>query len=58
MGVGLVRDAGAVFGDQLARLGVAESPEGLARLADTLFAQVRGAIDRGELGYVAIVASR
>jgi SAM-dependent methyltransferase len=56
LGVGLLRDADALFGPELARLGVAVSDDGLAQLAEVLFAQVRAAITRGELGYVAIVA--
>ena len=57
MGVGVLDDVGALFGADLDRLGLPTSPLELAGLADVVFAQAREAIERGELGYVALVAT-
>jgi hypothetical protein len=56
LGVGLVREADAVFGEELTRLGVPRSLDGLTAVVDLVFTQLREAIARGELGYVAIVS--
>jgi ubiquinone/menaquinone biosynthesis C-methylase UbiE len=55
LGVGLLEQAGALVGE-LARYGIPVAPDELEALADVLFAQVRGAIDAGDLGYASFVA--
>jgi SAM-dependent methyltransferase len=55
LGVGLLREADAVVGTELAPLG-AGSMEEFARFVDLVFRQVRAAIAKRELGYVAIVS--
>jgi SAM-dependent methyltransferase len=56
MGVGLVEEAEALFGTELAQLRMPSGADGLSALAAALFSQVRRAIEHGELGYVAIAA--
>jgi hypothetical protein len=55
--VGLLRGAGTLVVDELARYGLAVTPDGLATLADALFTQTRSSIDAGDLGYASFVAS-
>jgi hypothetical protein len=56
LGVGLLEQADVLVGE-LARYGVPVEPDGLEALADVLFAQMRGAIDAGDLGYASFVAA-
>jgi len=56
LGVGLLDQAEALVSSELARYGLPVAADGLAALADVLFAQVRGAIDNGDLGYASFVA--
>ena len=57
LGVGLLEQAEALIGPELAQYGLPASTDGLTALADVLFTQVRAAIDDGDLGYVAFVAA-
>jgi SAM-dependent methyltransferase len=55
LGVGLLEQADVLVGE-LARYGIPVAPDGLEALADVLFAQARGAIEAGDLGYASFVA--
>jgi SAM-dependent methyltransferase len=55
LSVGLLEDAEMLVVGEFARYGLHVTPDGLDALADVLFAQVRGAIDAGDLGYASFV---
>jgi len=55
LSVGLLEGAEMLVVGELARYGLPIAPDGLEALADVLFAQVRGAIDAGGLGYASFV---
>jgi SAM-dependent methyltransferase len=57
LGAGLLDQAEDLISSELAKYGLPTSPDGLAALTDVMFAQIRVAIGRGDLGYAAFIAA-
>jgi len=56
LGVGLLEPVQDLVSAELARYGLSVAADGLDALAEVLFAQVRAAVDAGDLGYASFVA--